>query len=108
MKLEQPLLGDGFPEIKLDVMVLIKRVTSSSSESIFSTYTITEKEKNNPMIITKILFLLEYAFGENAARMFKPGLGHCNSHQYPCQDTNLCISMRKVCDCRYLSMIILI
>jgi len=82
-------------------MVVIKRVTSSSSESIFSTYTITEKEKNNPMIILKILFLLEFVFGESGARMFDPGLGHCNSHQYPCQGTNLCISMRKVCDCRY-------
>merc|ERR1712176_847173 len=60
---------------------------------------ITEKEKNNPMIITKILFLLEFVFGESGARMFDPGLGHCNSHQYPCQGTNLCISMRKVCDC---------
>merc|ERR1711990_105169 len=59
----------------------------------------TEKEKNNPMIILKILFLLEFVFGESGARMFDPGLGHCNSHQYPCQGTNLCISMRKVCDC---------
>ena len=79
-------------------MVVIKRVTSSSSESILVP-TLLQREKNNPMITTKIWFLLDFVIGESL--VFDPGLGHCNSHQYPCQGTNLCISMRKVCDCRY-------